>query len=114
MLNYWKENHSFHHLSLYSLYWRLENSESEGTLALHRKPPFPGRQHRRRPQVVSTAVPRSSNPNPVTRQVLFIFTGFSARNQLKKLEGLDEETLMPHKTPPPSTYPCSLKVSLAQ
>ncbi|XLT95573.1 hypothetical protein HN873_017235 [Arachis hypogaea] len=125
-------------MSLYSLYWRLENSESEGTLALHRKPPFAGRQRRRRPQVVSTAVPRSSNPNPVTRQVLFIFAGFSARNQfgseawffnssssvfrlgfqfgiplyllLKKLEGLDEETLMPQKTPPPSTYPCYLKI----
>ncbi|RYR57504.1 hypothetical protein Ahy_A05g023229 isoform L [Arachis hypogaea] len=46
-------------------------------------PPFPGRQRCRCPQVVSTAVPRSSNPNPVTRQVLFIFAGFLARNPVQ-------------------------------
>ncbi|QHO11372.1 uncharacterized protein DS421_15g497530 [Arachis hypogaea] len=57
-------------------------------------PPSPGPQHR-------TAASSSSS-------------SLASRTQLKKLEGLDEETLMPQKTPPPSTYPCYLKVEKGQ
>ncbi|RYQ83220.1 hypothetical protein Ahy_B10g101863 isoform E [Arachis hypogaea] len=57
----------------------------------------------------SSAPPPSPSPQePVSQQVSS--SSLASRTQLKKLEELDEETLMPQKTPPPLAYPCYLKL----